>query len=305
MDILGSSMQLSADGGTLNVSTRVIDLSNPAGTAAAIAGASNLQYVTRWQFGNTLYYAAMENRLANQPTFYAGKTQSIDLCSVSACFPHVLTYPEPSFGGTAEPGTITCPAAPSASNPCSVTIAVRVGDIGMTPAMAAKSLLEEVGGYALAATIQEGAENNASAESDTVPLEIDGVCCYNFKAAVQNGPPPPCRTAAGNGDINSARQGKASFSMDKTRCHDIGTGTLQAQDAGANMNFQASDFQSVVFNDATSSVTLVGSGTDNGNPVTFTAVAVNGGAGVGAFSLTLSDGYTNSGTLLDGNVELH
>src|SRR5207302_9239516 len=60
MDILGSSMQLSADGGTLNVSTRVIDLSNPAGTAAAIAGASNLQYVTRWQLGNTLYYAAME-----------------------------------------------------------------------------------------------------------------------------------------------------------------------------------------------------------------------------------------------------
>ena len=52
-------------------------------------------------------------------------------------------------------------------------------------------------------------------------------------------------------------------------------------------------------------MTLVGSGTDNGNPVTFTAVAVNGGAGVGAFSLTLSDGYTNSGTLLDGNVELH
>ena len=305
MDILGSSMQLSADGGTLNVTTRVIDLSNPAGTAAAIAGTSNVQYVTRWQFGNTLYYAAMENTVANQPTFYAGKTQSIDLCSVSACFPHVLTYPEPSFGGTAEPGTITCPAAPSASNPCSVTIAVRVGDIGMTPAMAARSLLEEVGGYALAATIQEGAENNATAESDTVPLEIDGVCCYNFKAAVQNGPTPPCRTAAGNGDINSARQGKASFSMDKTRCHDIGTGTLQAQDAGANMNFQASDFQSVVFNDATSSVTLVGIGTDNGNPVTFTAVAVNGGAGVGAFSLTLSDGYTNSGTLLDGNVELH
>src|SRR5207245_2806863 len=134
------------------------------------------------------------------------------------------------------------------SNPCSVTIAVRVGDIGMTPAKAATSLLEEVGGYALAATIPEGAENNATAESDTVPLEIDGVCCYNFKAAVQNGPPPPCRTAAGNGDINSANQGKASFSIDKTHCHDIGKGTLQAQDASANMNFQATEFQSVVFN---------------------------------------------------------
>ena len=305
MDVVGTSMQLSPDGATLNVTARVIDLSNPAGTAAAIVATTNLQYVTRWQLGDTLYYAAMENTSANQPSYYAGKVQSIDLCSVSACFPHVLTYPEPVFGGTAEPGTINCPARPSASNPCSVTIAVRVGDIGMTPAKAATSLLEEVGGYALAATIPEGAENNATAESDTVPLEIDGVCCYNFKAAVQNGPPPPCRTAAGNGDINSANQGKASFSIDKTHCHDIGKGTLQAQDASANMNFQATEFQSVVFNDATSSVTLVGNGINNGNPVTFTAVAVNGVAGVGAFSLTLSDGYTNRGTLLDGSIELH
>src|SRR5438094_872832 len=305
MDVVGTSMQLSPDGATLNVTARVIDLSNPAGTAAAIAATTNLQYVTRWQLGDTLYYAAMENTPANQPSYYAGKVQSIDLCSVSACFPHVLTYPEPVFGGTAEPGTINCPARPSASNPCSVTIAVRVGDIGMTPANAATSLLEEVGGYALAATIPEGAENNATAESDTVPLEIDGVCCYNFKAAVQNGPPPPCRTAAGNGDINSASQGKASFSIDKTRCHDIGKGTLQAQDASATMNFQATEFQSVVFNATSSSVTLVGNGINNGNPVTFTAVAVNGVAGVGAFSLTLSDGYTNRGTLLDGSIELH
>ena len=300
MDVLGTTLQLSADGSTLNVTTRVINLSNPAVTAATVASA-NLQYVTRWQFGNTIYYAAMENTALNRPTYYAGKAQSIDLCSVSACFPHVITYPEPGFGGTAEPGTITCPATPSASNPCSLTIAVNVADIGM---VSATSLLEEVGGYALAATIQEGAETNATAESDTVPLEIDGVCCFNFKAAVQNGPPPPCRTAAGSGDI-SASQGKAGFSIDKTRCQNIGTGTLQAQDAGANMNFQATNFQSVVFNDATSSVTLVGSGTDNGNLVTFTAVAINGGAGVGAFSLTLSDGYTNSGTLLDGSIELH
>jgi len=158
---------------------------------------------------------------------------------------------------------------------------------------------------ACSATIQEGAENNATAESDTVPLEIDGVCCYNFKAAVQNGPPPACHEADGNGDIHSAGKGKASFSMDKDHCEDLDKDDLRAQDAGANMNFQATEFQSVVFNDATDSVTLVGNGTDNGNPVTFTAVAVHGVAGIGAFSLTLSDGYTNSGTLLDGNVELH
>jgi len=295
-------MQLSTDGGTLSVTMRVIDLSNPAGTAAAIAGTTNLQYVTRWQFGNTLYYAAMENTPANQPSFYAGKTRSIDLCSVSACFPHVLTYPEPPFGGNAEPGTITCPATPSPSNPCSLTIAVNVADIGT---VSATSLLEEVGGYALASTILEGMENNTTAQSDTVPLEIDGVCCFNFQASIQNGPPPQCHEADGNGDIHSAGKGKASFSMDKDRCEDGDNEDLHAQDLDANMNFQSTDFQSVVFNDATNSVTLVGTGTNNGNPVSFTAVAVHGAAGVGAFSLTLSDGYTNSGTLLDGFVELH
>ena len=93
--------------------------------------------------------------------------------------------------------------------------------------------------------------------------------------------------------------------MDEDHCEDLDKDDLHAKDAGANMDFQATEFQSVVFNDATSSVTLLGNGTDNGNPVTFTAVAIHGAAGVGAFSLTLSDGYTNSGTLLDGNIELH
>jgi hypothetical protein len=132
----------------------------------------------RWQLGNTIYYAAMENTAANQPIFYAGQQQTVDLCSVSACFPHVLTYPEsgtgPTFTGKPEPGSISCPS----TGPCTLTISVKVADVG-NPTSA--SLLEEVGAYALAAAIQEGAENNASAQSDTVPLEIDGVCCYNFK----------------------------------------------------------------------------------------------------------------------------
>src|SRR5439155_1663925 len=195
--------------------------------------------------------------------------------------------------------SISCPATPSASNPCTVTVAVNVTDVGMTPGTAAASLLEEVGSYALASSILEGAENNTAAEADTVPLEIDGVCCYNFKASVQNGPPPPCHEADGNGDIHSAGKGKASFSMDEDHCEDLDKDDLHAQDADANMNFQATQILSIVFDDATNSVTLVGNGTDNGNPVTFAAVAVDGPAGIGTFSLILSDGYTNSGTLLD------
>jgi hypothetical protein len=301
MDIRSSQLQMSADGETLNVTMQVVDLSTPVLTAAALA-ATNVQYVTRWQMGNTIYYAAMQNTAANLPSFYAGAAQSIDLCSVSACFPHVITYPEPgagpTFTGKTEPGTITCPVA---TNPCTLTIKVHVADVG---GPTANSLLEEVGGYSLAATSLEGAENNATAESDTVPLEIDGVCCYNFQASVQNGGVPVCHEADGNGDIHSANSGKASFSMDEDHCEDLDNEDLHAQDSSANMNFQSTQILSVVFNDALHSVVIAGNGTDNGNPVTFTATAVNGSAGVGTFSLTLSDGYTNSGSLLDGTIQL-
>jgi hypothetical protein len=175
-DIRSSSVTLS--GQTLTVKMQVANLANPALAVAAVPGATNVQYVTRWQLGNTVYYAAMENTAANHPIFYAGAQQTIDLCSVSACFPHVLTYPEPgtgpAFTGTTETGSIACPP----TGPCTLTISVNVADVG-NPTSA--SLLEEVGGYAMAAAIQEGAEDNVSAQTDTVPLEIDGVCCYNFK----------------------------------------------------------------------------------------------------------------------------
>src|SRR6202022_1828959 len=94
MDIRSSALRLSPDGKTLTVSMQVVDLRNPGLTAPALA-ATNLQYLTRWQMGDTIYYAAMESTAANRPIFYAGKANSVDLCSVSACFPHVLTYPEP------------------------------------------------------------------------------------------------------------------------------------------------------------------------------------------------------------------
>ena len=175
MDIVGSSLSLS--GSTLTVTTKVVDASNPAVTSATLA-APLLHYATRWQMGDTLYYAAMQNTAANQPSYYAGKTQSVDLCSVSACFPHVLTYPEPGLGGTQESGSVQCPAAPSATSPCTITIKVNAVDVGSPTA---KSLLEEVGAYALATSHPEGATTNAQAQADNVPLEVDGACCFNFQ----------------------------------------------------------------------------------------------------------------------------
>ena len=132
----------------------------------------------RWQMGNTIYYAAMSNSATNQPSFYAGAAQSVDLCSVSACDPHVITYPESGLGGAAETGSVSCPSAPSAANPCTITIKVNSTDVGSPTS---KSLLEEVGTYSLGTAHPEGATTNAQALADDVPLQIDGACCFNFR----------------------------------------------------------------------------------------------------------------------------
>src|SRR5206468_2931635 len=166
------------------VTMQVADLSNPALTLPAVPGATLLQYVTRWQLGNTIFYAAASTDAAGKPIFYAGKAQSVDLCSVSACFPHVLTYPEPGLGGAAETGSVTCPPAPSASTPCTVTVTVKTSDVGSP---SAGSLLEEAGAYAFASSHPQGATTNAQALADNVSLQVDGACCYNVAVAATRG----------------------------------------------------------------------------------------------------------------------
>src|SRR5204862_3353533 len=82
LDSVGSAV--SQTGQTMTVKMQVAGLSRPAATAAAVPGAALLQYVTRWQLGDTIFYAAMSDNAAGQNVFYAGKAQSVDLCSVSA-----------------------------------------------------------------------------------------------------------------------------------------------------------------------------------------------------------------------------
>src|SRR5947209_4530650 len=186
LDILRTGLSLS--GGTLKATMQVADLSHPSQTAARIAGTQFLQYVMRVQMGNTLYYAAMSTTPSGSRSFYAGRSQSVDLCSVSACDPHVITYPEPGFSGaTQETGSVSCPRSPSASSPCTLTINVKAGDVG---GPSKTSLLEEVGGYAFASSHQQGATTNAQAQADNVPLEVDGDCCFNFTGNATAGPLP-------------------------------------------------------------------------------------------------------------------
>jgi hypothetical protein len=186
LDILHSSLYYIHSGGPkLEVTMNVANLKTPSATASKVPNTQLDEYVTRWQMGNTLFYAGMSSTASGSHSFYAGKTGSVDLCSVSACFPHVLTYPESGSGGTSEHGTVSCPKAPSARHPCTIRIYVAAGDVGSPKP---GRLLQEVGAYAFATSHPQGTTNNVQALADSVPLEIDGVCCYDFNGS---GPAPP------------------------------------------------------------------------------------------------------------------
>ena len=57
--------------------------------------------------------------------------------------------------------------------------------------------------------------------------------------------------------------------------------------------------------DGSQAITILGTGLHNGLPVTFTMVAINyGDVAPGVFNLTLSDGYTFIGTIVDGTIDI-
>ncbi|GAC1447539.1 MAG: hypothetical protein PVSMB4_03140 [Ktedonobacterales bacterium] len=119
---------------------------------------------------------------------------------------------------------------------------------------------------------------------------------------------PPCHEADGNGDLHGQKDGDAKFENDQDHCEDgagnANGGSVQFQDPGSNVNFQSTQVLSTRVNDATHTLMLTGTGTDNGNPVTFTVVEVNNGTvALDTFSITLSDGYSLSGNLLSGTLD--
>jgi hypothetical protein len=185
MDIVDN--RISTSGQTLTITTRVAgDPRDAAGaTTAARCPNCQLQFVTRWQMGNGLYYGMFETGPLLGSAFYGGATTTLDDCSVSACFPHVLVYPD--ITGTTEQGTINCPPSPSKDNPCTIVENINLADIG-NPTNS--SLLEEVGSYSFTSTRPQSLLDQNNERNDNGATEIDGVCCYNFQASGVVAPPP-------------------------------------------------------------------------------------------------------------------
>ena len=191
-----NQLALSADNSTLTVKMSLADLSGTAiaNAATTITGSQWLQYVTRWvqcgtysgtgSAGNCpIYYAIAETHVvsgqAGQFVFSAGKASTIDLCSVSACDPHVETYPDaPTVDGSGTQTGGFTNVTGSVSGGV-ITLSIPATDVG-SPQQT--TLLEEVGSYSFGAAYLQSQITNNMAEADELPLEIDGVCCFNFEA---------------------------------------------------------------------------------------------------------------------------
>jgi hypothetical protein len=118
-----------------------------------------------------------------------------------------------------------------------------------------------------------------------------------------------CHSHNGDGEMNGKDSGKASFNSQAEACEGQSDqkGSVQESDPGSGTNFQSTSISSATFtaDESSQTLTMVGTGVDNGLPVAFTMVAVdNGTLAPGVFSLVLSDGYAVTSALTSGSLTI-
>jgi hypothetical protein len=156
--------------------------------AAVAGGVPFAELVVRWQLGNTLYHAGVEMSAvpaASAAVYWAGKTKSVDLCSVSGCKPNYLVYNMPPQPDTSvETGSISTDGGKT-----TYTITVPLADIGNPNP---KDLYEEVMGFVTVSPVSYAKpQDNALDFADEVPLQIEGTKTFNFAADADPAPDVP------------------------------------------------------------------------------------------------------------------
>ena len=137
--------------------------------------------------------------------------------------------------------------------------------------------------------------------------DLDATRAFDFKLGAATPPPPPGpgagRKVTGGGSIIGSTGGDARFTLNVFANL---KGKIDYRD-GSSVSFRTARILDVTFDDATHSVQVRGTGVNGNAQVTFTVVVVdNGEPGTSdAFSISLSDGYSRTGTLTQGNVQIH
>jgi hypothetical protein len=286
------------------VTMTVADLRSLApGPAASPAQGTNFVWLTQWLVpsgsdpnGGKNFFVYMESTNGAPPVCYSGENnEQIEGGGL------IFTYP-----GTTQITGTTCTYTPTA--PGTITITVPKANVAEVAPI--NNILYSV----TASTLTFSGPNESLGGSVVNGFVVDGVPpnlvdvarAYDFNPAVStSGGGDACHEGDGDGAIQGKKGGESSFHMDEDQCEDQDNEEVDVHDPGNGTDFHSTQIQSVAFNDLTKTMVVYGSGLDNGNLVTFIATGVdNGSPALDTFSITLSDGYTNAGSLLAGAITL-
>ncbi|HZY94231.1 MAG TPA: S8 family serine peptidase [Candidatus Bathyarchaeia archaeon] len=136
-------------------------------------------------------------------------------------------------------------------------------------------------------------------QGSQVTLTVD----INYPAT---GPPPPpgCTESDGNGDFQGQQRG--NFNFDNDGCMDGDEDNVQSTNRGDGRDFQSTSINNVRTDSVAHTMTITGVGVSGGLPVAFVFTALETSSTTpGWVSFSFSDGYTNSGLLINGSIVLH
>lgn len=258
------------------------------------AGGPVLVWDTQWKVpstgdpnGGAYFHAYMESVNGGAPTFWVGQN-AVQLNGGGA----TATYP----GSTQVTGAYTAMA------PGVITITVPVATVSEPNAL--NNLLYSVTASSMSLAAPAESVPNLSGVGGLPFNLVDVAPAYDFNPALPTPPFQTCHAGDGNGTFQG-KGGTASFTFDEDPCEDSDAETVSESDPGS-ASFQSTQITSVTFDDVANTITLAGSGTDNGNPVGFTMVGAAASPGVPAtWTLILTDGYIISAPLLSGGIQLH
>jgi hypothetical protein len=116
-----------------------------------------------------------------------------------------------------------------------------------------------------------------------------------------------CREGDGDGEAEGNDPSKSHFHFHKNSCEGENTGDVETDNESSGTHFQSTSIDSATFtvDENAQTITMIGTGLNNGLPVGFTMVAVDDGdLAPGAFSLILTDGTSIIGNPAGGSIVL-
>jgi hypothetical protein len=183
MDVRSAIVKLKR--GRLVFRLGIRSLRNPS-AALAKARATAVDYVVRWIGPRKtrparfpIRFAAVELTGGGPPAFFAGTARSIELCSVSGCFPHILEYPRPPQGGKMVRGHRRVKTDRNGYKHFFWVIKVPRKVVG-SPRRGAR--LQSVAVYTFARNKSAAVPiTNSEGEAGVTPILVDGACCQGMR----------------------------------------------------------------------------------------------------------------------------